>query len=104
MTPEALRERLIGLRVSTLQAISAAEVIPPAWLTLLAGIEAGLRAVALDDGEPAGRVVLTDNGEAIRLTLYEAGDRAGSVTLDPLRAIGLAGELVAAGLRRLHER
>lgn len=49
---------------------------------------------------PAVRAVLADDGEAMRLILYGEGPPV-AATLDPVRAIGLAGELVAAAHRRL---
>jgi hypothetical protein len=46
------------------------------------------------------RAVLTDDGTVIRLAVY-AGEAQVSVALDPLRALALAGELIAAASRHL---
>jgi hypothetical protein len=51
--------------------------------------------------EPAGRAVVSDDGETIRLTLYGDEGVGASMTLAPVRAIALAGELIAAALLRL---
>ena len=51
--------------------------------------------------EPAERVVVTDDGVTIRLSAYRGDTLAAEVELSPLRAITLAGELIAAAARRL---
>lgn len=49
---------------------------------------------------PAVRAVLADDGEAMRLILYGDGPPV-AAALDPVRAVGLAGEIIAAAHRRL---
>jgi len=99
-----LRDRLLGLRADVLGQLAAADRIEPGHLALLPGINAAL--TALDavpvDAEPAARAIITDiPGESIAVALYGEDGKAASVELSPRRAIGLAGELIAAGLRRL---
>ncbi len=47
------------------------------------------------------RVALSDDGKAIRLTIYVASEHRAAVTLDAMRALGLAQQLIAAALPRL---
>jgi hypothetical protein len=49
----------------------------------------------------AHRAVLQDDGRAIRLVLFYGAAALGIAALDPVSAIGLAGELLAAAHRRL---
>jgi hypothetical protein len=94
--------------------------IEPGRLALLTGIEADLvalgegsveweavgRAARLGLGETlakvdADRAVVTDDGQAIRLTLYAEIGTIAAVELDPILAITLAGNLIDAALLRL---
>jgi hypothetical protein len=49
----------------------------------------------------ASRAVVVDDGRQIRLTLYSETGAVASVTLDPVRAVALAQQLIAAALPRL---
>jgi hypothetical protein len=52
--------------------------------------------------EPGARAVVSDDGATISLTVYtEAGD-AVPVVLSPVRAVALAGELIAAAVPKLN--
>jgi hypothetical protein len=51
--------------------------------------------------KPAARAVVSDDGETIRLILYGEDGAVATVTLAPVRAIALAGELIEAALLRL---
>lgn len=46
------------------------------------------------------RIVLADDGSTITLAIY-AGDTILAATIDPIRAIALAQELIAAALPKL---
>jgi Holliday junction resolvase len=50
---------------------------------------------------PAERAVVADDGREIGLKLYSDSGAVATVALDPVRAIGIAGALIAAALRRL---
>jgi hypothetical protein len=50
---------------------------------------------------PAARAVVADDGREIRLTVYTKAAAAAAVVLDPVRAIGIAGELIEAPLPKL---
>jgi hypothetical protein len=69
----------------------------------LANINAAIEAV---EGIPVGanlvtRSALPDDGEVPRLTLYAEAGAVAAVELDPVRAVGLAGRLIAAASLRL---
>jgi hypothetical protein len=75
-------------------------------LTLLAAVNGALAAIAADDGASValaagGQTILADDGQTITLTIYTEVAVATGATLTAKRAIALAGELIAAGLRRL---
>jgi hypothetical protein len=78
----------------------------PAYLPLLAGINAALD--ALDgmpvEAEAATRAVVADDGRQIRLTIYSETGAVAEVALDPVRAITIAGKLIEAALPRLKGR
>jgi hypothetical protein len=71
-------------------------------LALLTGISAALAAIDSEDlpAEPVTRAVVSDDGQ-IRLTLYRDDGEAVAVVLAPVRAVALAGELIAAALPKL---
>jgi hypothetical protein len=50
---------------------------------------------------PAERAVVADDGQAIRLMLYGGANTAAAVRLAPLRAVAIAGELIAAALPKM---
>jgi hypothetical protein len=52
----------------------------------------------------ASRVVITDDpSESIRIVLYNGDGRAAFAPISPARALQLAGQLLAAGARRLDD-
>jgi hypothetical protein len=86
-----------------------ADGIEGGTLALLAGINAAIEACDLVPEEsanqlPATRAVISDGSAAIRLTLYAEAGAVAAVALDPSRAIGLAGKLIAAALPKLGTR
>ena len=85
-----LGERIDGGSLSLLTAIGGA----------LAAIDAEL-GMDPEEVQPATRIVLTDDGDTARLTLYGNTGAVAAVPLSPLRLVGLAGELIAAAMRRL---
>jgi Holliday junction resolvase len=50
---------------------------------------------------PSPRAVLADDGETVRLVIFDNGSALAEALLDPARAVGLAGELIEAAHRRL---
>jgi hypothetical protein len=91
-----MRSRLVG---------NLGKQIEGGDITLLAAVNGALVAIDADGGAsvevaPGGRAILADDGQTIALTIY-AEEVATGVTLTAERAIALAGELIAAGLRRL---
>jgi hypothetical protein len=103
--PAGLRVRLIAMRAELVERL-ACDGIEGGTLALLAGINAAIEACDLAAERPAdmvanGRAVLSDDGAAITLTLYTRADPVAAVALAPHRAVALAGELIAAALRRL---
>ncbi len=75
----------------------------PGHLTLPPGIAEALRLLdeAAAELMPGSRAVLVDDGERLVLTSYVGAERLAVIELSPLRAVALAGELIAAGLRGL---
>jgi hypothetical protein len=56
----------------------------------------------LSDPQPGSRAVVSDNGATIQLHAHAAPDGPPTIVLlAPLRALALAQELLAAGLRHL---
>lgn len=75
-------------------------------LALLASVQGAIAAIDADSGSsgeaaPGGRAILADDGQTISLTIYTDATVAAGAALTAERAIALAGELIAAGLRRL---
>jgi hypothetical protein len=99
----ALRARLTALRDDALRQLANGEALDGGLLHLLAGVGAaldGLDGVPVDP-QPADRLIVADDGETIRLDTYRGAERPASVEVSPLRAIALAGALIAAAVRRL---
>ncbi len=101
--PASLRTRLLDLRVDVLRKLAEAEHLDGGLLALLGNIAAALAALDAPspDAQPAERAVLVDDGETIRLVVYLGANRVAVVELSAARAVGLAGELIAAASRRL---
>ena len=100
ITPD-LRDRLLGMRAVLLAGLE--KQIDAGHLALLAGINAALlaadaQAVAAED---AARAIVADDGSAIRLVLYREDEAVAAVTVNPVRAIALAGDLIAAAAPKL---
>jgi hypothetical protein len=97
-----LRARLIAMRAELIEWLMR-DGIEGGVLSLMAGI--GTTLEALDampaDAVPAARAIVADARREIRLTLYGQAGPAAAVALDPVRAVALAGELIAAALPRL---
>ncbi|MGH7099621.1 MAG: hypothetical protein ACREE4_18435 [Stellaceae bacterium] len=127
----ALRDRLLAMRAELVETM-VRDGFSAGLGALLAQIAAALAALdnapqslaerVFADGEPTAgasnsanrqtslltaigtvRAVLADNGEAIRLTIYDGAAALGAAVLDPLRAVGLGAELIAAALLKLAE-
>ena len=101
---QPLRDRLLSLRNDTLRQLDGADVLDGGLLRLLGDANAAL--AALDghppaDTEPAVRAVVSDDGTEIRLALCTSAHAAAVIDLDPVRAVRLAGKLIAAALPRL---
>ena len=99
----ALRDRLLALRADLVRQLAASDALDAGLLTLVGHVGAALDALdaAPADAALAERAVVTDDGEAIRLASYTGAARVAVVELDAARAVRLAGELIAAAVRRL---
>ncbi len=108
MTDGALSElhaRLIAMRAKLLKWL-VRDGIEGGTLARLAGINAAIEACEAvanlsADAVEAGSAVVADDGREIRLTLHTEAGVDATVALDPLRAVTLSGELIAAALPRL---
>jgi hypothetical protein len=99
--PARLRDRLIELRAEMLDRMLRRGAVEPGHLPLIAGINAVLE--VLDkipiEVDRAERAVVSDDGRAIRPTLYKAGAVA-TGEISPAHSVALAGRLLdAAGTR-----
>jgi hypothetical protein len=97
-----LRDRLLVLRDDLRGRLAAADALDAGMLRMLGEVGAALAAL---DGEAVGaelatRAVVSDGGE-IRLVLYGAAGAVAATVLDPVRAIHLAGRLIAVALAGL---
>jgi hypothetical protein len=91
-----MRSRLIG---------SLGKQIEGGDLALLAAVHGAIAAIDAEGGAsvavaPGGRAILADDRQTITLTIYTEAAVARPGRHSP-RTIALAGELIAAGLRRL---
>jgi hypothetical protein len=86
------------MRDDTLGRMLRRGAVEPGQLPLIGGINAALD--TLDsvpiEAEEAARAVVSDDGREIRLTLYAEAGAVATVALDPVRAVALAGRLIAA--------
>jgi hypothetical protein len=103
---DRLREQLIELRDEALGRMARRCAAEPGHLPPIAGINAALDALASMPIEvkAAVRAVVGGDGRKIRLTLYREEGAAATTVLDPIRAITLAQQLIAAALPRLSSR
>jgi hypothetical protein len=97
-----LRSRLVKLEGELTEKLTR-EDIDGGFMAMLGQVGAALD--ALDrmpvEAEPAVQAVVSDDGTRIRLTLYSEAGAEAAVALTPIRAIALAGRLIAAASLRL---
>ena len=103
---ELLRARLVALRRSALDRLARADQLDVGILRLVADAAAAL--AALDEEAAAalaperdGRAVVVDDNSTITLAVFSNDRQSAAATLNPVAAIRLAGQLLAAGVRRL---
>jgi hypothetical protein len=103
--PPDLRERLAAMRESLAAGLSCAPHIDGGHLALLGHVGTALSALDAiqpdGDAAPASRVVVIDDGETLRLTLYDGRGQVAAMALDPRRCVQLAGDLIRAAGRRM---
>jgi hypothetical protein len=95
---DALRKKLAKMRDEELETM-----IRRGQLPRIGAIEAVL--AALDElpaeAQSAARVVVSDDGETVRVALYTEIGAIAAAPVAPARAIALAGELIAAAAPKL---
>jgi hypothetical protein len=99
---DELWDRLIQMRGDALDRMIRRGAVEPGHLPLIAGINVALE--ELDsmpiEAHPAERAVVSDNGRAIRPTLYSKAGTIATVEFSPARSVVLAGRLLdAAGTK-----
>jgi hypothetical protein len=104
--PQPLRAQLLDMRGALLEQL--AEGIDGGALALLASVNGALAAVEASEQLAAangvardGRVVISDDGTSLRLTMYRAKGLQASVELTAGQAAHLAATLAAAAARRI---
>jgi hypothetical protein len=97
---EALRAQLLAMRGEGIDRIVKRGL--SSTLAVITELLATLDELP-NDAEPANSATVSDKGHEIRLIFYsgEAG-AAAAVELDPVAAIGIAAELIAAALPKLN--
>jgi hypothetical protein len=99
----ALRRQLLAIRNRAVVALARGESLDAGMVSLIGSVAAALS--ALDHvsvtAETAERVVVVDDGRAVRLRLFRADQTTAEIELDAARAISMAGELIAAARWRL---
>ena len=103
---DLLRARLVALRRNALDCLAGANQLDGGMLRLVA--DAGAALAALDEEAAAalaperdGRAVVLDDNVTITLAVFSSDRQSAAATLNPVAAIRLAGQLLAAGVRRL---
>ena len=103
---ELLRARLVALRRSALDRLAETDRLDGGMLRLVA--DAGAALAALDEEAAAalaperdGRAVVLDDNATITLAVFSSDRQSAAATLNPTAALRLAGQLLAAGVRRL---
>jgi hypothetical protein len=103
---ELLRARLVALRRSALDRLAETDRLDGGMLRLVA--DAGAALAALDEEAAAalapereGRAVVLDDIATITLAVFSNDRQSAAATLNPVAALRLAGQLLAAGVRRL---
>jgi hypothetical protein len=94
------QERLIEMRQVALARMMSCGSVEPGHLPLILGINDALDTMPVE-AEMAARAMVSDDGRETRLTLYAEAGAAAAIVLDPIRAVTLAGRLLAAALPRL---
>ena len=101
-----LRDRLLVLRRSALSRLTVADKLDGELLRLVAETSIAIAAIDVDAGEgvspiPGDRALVIDDNMQIQIVVYSAARQAACATVSPTAAIRLAGQLLAAGVRRL---
>src|SRR4051812_540572 len=98
-----LRDRLRVLQRDALARLAAAGRIDPEMLELIAHAGDALAALDAEAAEaiPGDRAVVLDDNLQITIAVYSADRHSACATLSPTAVIRLAGQLLAAGVRRL---
>ena len=100
-----LRERLSTMRESLVEGLGSAPHLDGGHLALLGHVGAALSALDAiptdGDAAPGSRVIVIDDGETIRLTLYDSNGPLATAAVDARRAVQLAGDLIRAAGRRM---
>src|SRR5665213_1370815 len=94
-----MRSRLLGNR---------GKQIDGGDVALLASVQGAIAAMDADGSASVavahgGRAILADDGQTISLTIYTEAAAATGAALTAERALALAGELITAARRRLHD-
>jgi hypothetical protein len=105
--PEDLCDRLTAMRAELLVDL-ATKRHSPAFLALFANVTTVIEAVERVSVKPepatlqtAARAVVSGDGAAIRMMLYDDTGTVATVEFGPVRAIGLASRLIEAAIPRL---
>src|SRR4051794_30530962 len=103
---DLLRARLVALRRSALDRLAETDRLDGGMLRLVA--DAGATLAALNEEiaaalapEHNARAVVLDDNATITLAMFSADRQCAAATLNPTAAFRLAGQLLAAGVRRL---
>src|SRR4051812_26191274 len=104
MSPDAaaaLRARLVTLRSGALARLAELDHVDVGLLALASNANAALYVLDAmpDKAAEAVRVIATDDGREIRLTLYDLAGAVAAVPISPRRAMLLASDLLQMGLR-----
>ena len=97
-----LRRRLIAMRQELVADLGIE--IEGGTLALLGSVNSAVAAIEAElviEADPADRAIVSDDGEAILLTVYAADRRAAAATLTRHGAVRLAGRLITAASRIL---
>jgi hypothetical protein len=104
--PPSLRAVLLDMRTQLLEQLG--EGIDGRVLALLASVSGALAAVEASEQLAAangvardGRIVVSDDGTSLKLTMYRAKGLQASVELTPGQAAHLAATLASAAARRI---
>ena len=97
------RARLAALRDDALRQLAEGDAIDSGLLRLFADASAALAVLnaAVDAAPQAGRVVVSDDGETLRLVCYRGPEALAVVSLDPVHAVRSGAALAAVAARHL---